>query len=57
MDEDVPMDQDEVSKPEGVPKENGDDLEQYHLDDYDEDEGMPGKSVALAPCPWLISSL
>ncbi len=43
MDEDVSMDQDEVPKSEAAPKGNGDDLEQYNLDDYDDDEGMPGK--------------
>ncbi|KAI0749697.1 transducin family protein/WD-40 repeat family protein [Daedaleopsis nitida] len=41
MDEDVPMDQDEAPKPEAA-KASGDDLEQYHLDDYDNDEAMPG---------------
>ncbi|KAI0775065.1 WD40 repeat-like protein [Trametes elegans] len=45
MDEDVPMDQD---KPEGEAggstqaKPSGDDLEQYNLDDYDNDDAMPG---------------
>ncbi|RPD74959.1 WD40 repeat-like protein [Lentinus tigrinus ALCF2SS1-7] len=43
MDEDVPMDQDPTPAPaaEGA-KPAGDGLDQYHLDDYDEDEAMPG---------------
>nr|VWP00145.1 Uncharacterized protein [Ganoderma boninense] len=44
MDEDVPMDQDEQppaegSKPSGPP---GDDLTQYNLDEYDNEDAMPG---------------
>ena len=41
MDEDVPMDQDQEPKPQGS-KPNGEDLSQYNLDDYDNDEAMPG---------------
>ncbi|OSC99869.1 transducin family protein/WD-40 repeat family protein [Trametes coccinea BRFM310] len=41
MDEDVPMDQDEPEKP-AEPKATGDDLEEYNLDDYDNDDAMPG---------------
>ena len=40
MDEDVPMDQDE-SRAEGS-KPKGDDLSQYNLDEYDNDDAMPG---------------
>ena len=44
MDEDVPMDQDEQpqaggSKPSGP---TGDDLTQYNLDEYDNEDAMPG---------------
>ena len=42
MEQDEPMDQDEPPKPDGA-KANGDGLEQYNLDDYDEDEAMPGE--------------
>ncbi|TBU62809.1 transducin family protein/WD-40 repeat family protein [Dichomitus squalens] len=41
MDEDVPMDQDQEPKPQGS-KPSGEDLSQYNLDDYDNDEAMPG---------------
>ena len=40
MDEDVPMDQDQP-KAEGS-NSKGDDLSQYNLDEYDNDEAMPG---------------
>lgn len=40
MDEDVPMDQDGPNPESSKPK--GDDLSQYNLDDYDNDEAMPG---------------
>ena len=36
------MDQDGPPQPDGA-KANGDGLEQYNLDDYDEDEAMPGE--------------
>ena len=42
MDEDVPMDQDEPEKPSEPKAPKGDDLEQYNLDDYDNDDAMPG---------------
>ena len=47
MDEDVPMDQDPApasattTASQGS-KPDGDGLDQYNLDDYDEDEAMPG---------------
>ncbi|TBU33419.1 transducin family protein/WD-40 repeat family protein [Dichomitus squalens] len=41
MDDDVPMDQDQEPKPQGS-KASGEDLSQYNLDDYDNDEAMPG---------------
>ncbi|KAH9945055.1 transducin family protein/WD-40 repeat family protein [Epithele typhae] len=41
MVQDVPMDEDGASKPKGS-SSKGDDLAQYNLDDYDEDEAMPG---------------
>ena len=44
MDEDVPMD--EGSKPQDS-KPSGNDLSQYNLDDYDNDEAMPGTSLSL----------
>ncbi|KAI0671876.1 WD40 repeat-like protein [Trametes maxima] len=41
MDEDVPMDQDQAEgSTDAAP--TGDDLEQYNLDDYDNDDAMPG---------------
>ena len=42
MDEDVPMDQDDP-KPTSS-KSKTDDLSQYNLDDYDNDEAMPGRT-------------
>ncbi len=39
MDEDVAMDEDsDLSKAEG----KGDGLDEYNLEDYDDDDGMPG---------------
>lgn len=35
MDQDVPMDDDSKSK-------TGDDLDEYNLDNYDDDDAMPG---------------
>lgn len=38
MDEDVPMDEDQPA-----PKATGDGLEQYNLDDYDDEDSAPGE--------------
>ena len=40
-DEDVSMDVDEPKKP-AKPTNGDDDLAEYNLDDYDEDDAMPG---------------
>lgn len=52
MDEDVPMDQDEQpgaegSKPKGS---SGDDLGQYNLDEYDNEDAMPGAYLFYRIC-------
>ena len=56
MDEDVPMDQDQEPKPQGS-KPNGEDLSQYNLDEYDNDEAMPGMfshSLSDSYSSWLL---
>lgn len=41
MDQDTPMDQDDPPA-KANSKENGDDLAEYNLDDYDEEDSAPG---------------
>ena len=59
MDEDVPMDQDEPKAEGSNPK--GDDLSQYNLDEYDNDDAMPGmltdnRNEAPHPMPNAVRS-
>jgi hypothetical protein len=38
------MDEDIAMNDESKPKKDGDDLEKYNLDSYDDDDAMPGIS-------------
>ena len=47
MDEDVPMDEDQPAS-----KTTGDGLEQYNLDNYDDEDSAPGEYARS--CLWYI---
>ena len=47
MDEDVPMDEDQPAS-----KTTGDGLEQYNLDNYDDEDSAPGEYARSRP--WYI---
>ena len=50
MDQDVPM---EDANPQQNDEATGDDLAKYNLDDYDDEDAMPG-ACALAPFRFWI---
>lgn len=53
MDQNDAMDTDEPSSNISKPKQNDDDLAEYNLDDYDEEDSMPG-SIGIYFAMWLI---